>query len=321
MAGGRIMTSTIQSAVEIYLEERRHLGFELRIAGGQLGQFAEYADARGHEGPLTLDLQLDWARSRGTKRITWARRLEIVRPFAAYFRQFEPETVVPDPATFGPGHRRLMPHIYTNREICDLLDEAGRLCPRGGLRPATYRTLFGLIAATGLRKSEALHLSRADIDLGAQLLAVRETKFKKSRLLYLHSSTVRVLEAYRRKRDRQVGRDPSLPFFVCPAGKELPPCTVQRVFVDLRTRLGWVARGGHMHPRIHDLRHTFAVRRMQRWHQSGVCLEHGTFLLRTYLGHAEISDTYWYLTAVPELLEIVGDMFERFALGEEVNDA
>jgi len=312
----------IQIAVERYLKERHSLGFELRISGAQLMQFARYADARGHCGPLTLDLQLDWARDRGTAHITWARRLEIVRPFAKYYRQFEPSTAVPGPSTFGRAHRRLTPHIYTEREICDLLEEAGRLCPHQGLRPATYRTLFGLIAATGLRLSEALQLRSADVDLRIGALTVRRTKFKKSRLLPIHPSTVEALEQYRCVRDRAVSRDPRLPFFVSCAGSRLPSSTVHEVFTQLRTRLGWVARGGHPHPRIHDLRHTFAVRRVQLWHQSDVLPDHGTPLLSTYLGHAKVSDTYWYLTAVPELLAVIGTKFERFALGaEEVKDA
>jgi len=315
------MNNSIQLAVATYLEERRRLGFELRIAGVQLRNFARYADDRGHSGPLTLDVQLDWARDRGSKPITWARRLEIVRPFARYYRQFEEQTAVPDVNIFGPGHRRLVPHIYTEREICDLLDEAGRLHPYQGLRPATYRTLFGLIAATGLRISEALQLRRVDVDIRAATLTIVQTKFKKSRLLPLHPSTVQALEEYLRVRDRRVGRDGELPFFVSCRGTWLPSRTVHDVFARLRTALGWVARGGHPHPRIHDLRHTFAVRRVQLWHQNDVSFEHGGLLLSTYLGHAKISDTYWYLTGVPELIEVVGAKFERFAIDGGLNDA
>jgi integrase len=123
-------------------------------------------------------------------------------------------------------------------------------------------------------------------------------------------------------RDQQVSRHGELSFFVSPAGRRLPSRTVHEVFVGLRTRLGWVARGDHRHPRIHDLRHTFAVRRVQRWHQEGLRIDQGTFLLSTYLGHAKISDTYWYLTGVPELLALVGTQFERFAQAAgEVHDA
>ncbi len=315
------MSNSIQLAVETYLEQRRRLGFELRIAGGQLSRFARYADARRYSGPLTLEVQLDWARDRGSKPITWARRLEIVRPFARYYRQFEPETAVPDLNIFGPSHLRLVPHIYTEREICDLLDEAGRLLPHQGLRPLTYRTLFGLIAATGLRLSEALKLRRVDVDIRTAALTVHQTKFKKSRLLPLHPSTVQALEQYLRVRDRAIGRDPELPFFLSRASAWLPARTVHGVFARLRTTLGWVARGGHPHPRIHDLRHTFAVRRVQLWHQSDVSIEHAGLLLSTYLGHAKISDTYWYLTGVPELLDVVGAKFERFAMKGGSDDA
>ena len=189
------------------------------------------------------------------------------------------------------------------------------------MRPATYRTLFGLIAATGLRLSEALQLRRADVDVRAASLTVIQTKFKKSRLLPLRPSTVQSLEEYLRVRDLRVGRDGELPFFVSPSGSRLPSRTVHYVFARLRTTLGWVARGGHPNPRIHDLRHTFAVRRVQLWHQSDVSIEHGGLLLSTYLGHAKISDTYWYLTGVPELLEVVGAEFERFAIEGGTNDA
>lgn len=316
-------STTIQTAVQRYLDERRRLGFDLRIAGGQLMRFARYADTRGHRGPLTLNLQLDWAREhvRRTAPITWARRLEIVRPFAAYYRQFEPQTEVPGLTTFGRGHRRLAPHIYTEREIVDLLDEAGRLGPAGGLRPATYRALFGLIASTGLRLSEALHLREADVDLRSGALTVRQTKFNKSRRLPMHPSTVHAMRDYRHGRDRTVGRDPDRVFFVSPAGCALPSRTVHGVFAQLRDRLGWVARGGHPRPRIHDLRHAFAVHRVQLWHQSGVTMDHAMLLMCTYLGHAKVSDTYWYLTGTPELMAVVGMAFERFALVQEVEHA
>ena len=313
-------SKTIQTAVQRYLDERRQLGFDLRIAGGQLMRFARYADAHGHHGPLTLDIQLDWARKhvRRTGPVTWARRLEIVRPFAAYYCQFEPQSEVPDSKTFGRGHRRLAPHIYTEHEIINLLDEAGRLTPQGGLRPATYRTLFGLIAAAGLRLSEALHLRDVDVDLQDATLTVRQTKFNKSRCLPIHQSVAQALFDYRQLRDRSVARGVDIPFFVAPTGSGLPSRTVQYVFGRLRDRLRWKPRGEHPHPRIQDLRHTFTVRRVQLWHESGVTMDHAMFWLCTYLGHAKISDTYWYLTGVPELMAMIGAKFESFA-HEEVD--
>lgn len=316
--------TTMQTAVQRYLDERRRLGFELRIAGDRLMHFARFADARGHRGPLTLELQLDWARANSPRAITSARRLEIVRPFAMYCQHVEPSTAVPDAMTFGRGHRRLTPHIYTEREIADLLTAAARLARRSGLRPATYQTLFGLIAATGLRLSEALHLRQHDFDGSSGTLTVRQTKFKKSRCLPLHASTVAAVEAYRRRCERTIGSDSERPLFVSASGRALPSRTVHCVFAELRRGLGWVARGGHASPRIHDLRHTFAVRQVQRWHDGarrGETIEHGLLWLATYLGHAHISDTYWYLTGVPELLSIVGKTFEDFTREREVPNA
>jgi integrase/recombinase XerC len=243
--------------------------------------------------------------------MTWARRVEILRPFTKYYRQFDPETPVVDSTHFGRGHRRLTPHIYTDREIADLLHAAGQLQP-AGLRPATYQTLFGLLAAAGLRLSEATRLREADVDLAAGTLTVRETKFKKSRLLPLHPTTVDALSRYRAARDRVLVCTSTGPFFVGSQCRALPNPTIHGVFAGLRHTLGWVARGGHPRPRLHDLRHTFAVRRVQQWQESGVPTDQGMFWLSTYLGHASIANTYWYLTGVPELLQLVGTQFARF---------
>ena len=198
---------TMQAAVQRYLDERRRLGFSLKSPCTELMRFARFADARDHQGPLTLDLQLDWAREHvaRTSTVTAARRLEVVRPFATYYRQFEPATEVPPPFILGRGHRRLAPHIYTDQEIGDLLTMSDRLTPLGGLRPLTYKTLFGLIAATGLRISEALNLQVKDIDLPMATLTVRQTKFRKSRCLALHASVVQALSDYLRARQRFIG--------------------------------------------------------------------------------------------------------------------
>jgi integrase/recombinase XerC len=309
-------SNTMQVAVQRYLDERRRLGFALKSPATELGRFARFADARGHRGPLTLELQLDWAREHvaRTGPVTAARRLEIVRPFAAHYRQFEPATEVPPPFILGRGHRRLAPHIYTDQELGDLLDLAGRMTPQGGLRPLTYKTLFGLIAATGLRISEALKLQVADVDLAGATLTVRQTKFHKSRCLALHTSVVQALSDYLRARQRFVACAGDMPVFATPMGRALSLNTVHRVFARLRDQLGWRARGDHARPRIHDMRHTMVVRRVQRWHQEGVSIDHAMFWLCTYLGHAKISDTYWYLTGTPELMEVVGARFERFVL-------
>lgn len=310
MSGGNSMMTIVQQ----YLDERRSLGYELTAPATELARFARYADAQKHRGPLTHELILGWAREhvKRTSEVTAARRLEIVRPFAMYYRQFEPATEIPPHGILGRGHRRLVPHIYTHQEIEQLLQTSSRLTPRGGLRPLTYRTLFGLIAAAGLRLSEALKLTVGDVDLAAGTIAVRQTKFRKSRCLPVHGSVIEALALYRESRDRYVGTDPNAPFFASNAGIALPKRTVENVFRRLLPRLDWQVRGDYPHPRIHDLRHTFAVRRLQRWRQDGESIDHGLFWLCTYLGHAKISDTYWYLTGIPELMDTIGASFERF---------
>ena len=304
----------MQAAVERYLEDRRRLGFAMTAPATELARFARYADAQQPRGPLTQELMLGWAREHvhRTSDVTAARRLEIVLPFAAYYRQFEPGTEIPPKGILGRSHRRLAPHIYTDQEIIQLLDAAGRLSLTWPLRALTYRSLFGVIAVAGLRLSEALRLTLGDIDLQAGALTVRQTKFHKSRCLPLHPSTVRELELYRQARDRCQSTEDRAPFFVSHDGGHLPTRTVENVFRRLQPGLGWRARGDHPYPRIHDLRHTMAVRRLQRWRESGQSIDHAMFWLCTYLGHAKISDTYWYLSGIPELMDTIGARFERF---------
>jgi integrase len=306
---------TFQAQVQDYLEERRRLGFALAIPGTQLMAFARHLDQAGHRGPLTMAAILGWAQGRATRAapFTWARRLDVVRPFARHLACTVPDTAVPERGTFGPSHRRLTPHIYTDAELVGLLAAAGRLPPPGTLRPATYRTFFGLVAATGLRLSEALRLCCADVDLVGGVLTVRQTKFAKSRLVPLHPTTATELTRYDELRRRHVPAAPGEPFFVSAKGVALASRTVHGVFAGLRAQLGWVVRGTHPAPRIHDLRHTFICRRVALWQAHGTDLDHAMLALSTYVGHAKVSDTYWYLTAVPELMAGAGRRFEGFA--------
>ena len=310
----------LQARVEDYLAERRRLGFELGTTGLALASFARYATDVRHRGPLSIDLMAQWARhdkGNSGNPHTWARRLKLLRPFARYLRQFEPRTEVADASVFGPVRGRVSPHIYREEEIVDLLAAARELRPHGGLRPVTFETLFGLIASAGLRVSEALDLLDVDVDLRSAMLTVRQTKFAKSRQLPLHPSTVEAMEHYRRLRIRQVRTTAQTPFFIGTRGRllgqSLGDRQVHRVFNELRGQLGWVNRGAHDQPRIHDLRHSFAVRRMMLWHTQGTDIDQAMLALSTYMGHAKVSNTYWYLTGVPELMALVGDKFECFA--------
>ena len=322
----------LQARVNEYLAERRRLDFELRTMGLALASFASYVASVRHQGPLTVDLMADWARQDKAqihKAGTKARRLKKLRPFARWLRQFEPLTEVPDETVFGQIPGRVAPHIYREAEIVELMVAARGMSPQGGLRPLTFETLFGLIASAGLRVSEALSLLDADVDLTEGSITVRQAKFGKSRLLPLHSSTVEALTRYRlmrnrQTRSRQVGVTPDTPFFVGSRGQRLgQPLSqrqVHRVFIELRNQLDWVDRGAHGGPRIHDLRHSFAVRRVMMWHEEDIDIDQAMLALSTYMGHAKISNTYWYLTGVPELMALVGNKFEHFAQEKEADD-
>jgi integrase len=317
----------LRAKVDDYLAERHRLGFELRNMALALASFASYVEHIGHQGPLTTDVMADWVRQDNAQNQTmgtWARRLKLLRPFTRWLRQFEPRTEVPDASVFGSVPGRVAPHIYCEAEIVALLAAARSLNPQGGLRPATFETLFGLIAAAGLRASEALSLLDTDVDLSDGTLMVRQTKFAKSRLLPLHPSTLEVLVHYRQLRSRKVQTTADTPFFVGTRGHRLgQPLSerqVHRIFNELQDQLSWVDRGAHGNPRIHDLRHSFAVRRLMLWHEQGIDVDQAMLTLSAYLGHAKISNTYWYLTGVPELMALASSKFERFVDAAEAGD-
>lgn len=312
--------TTMQTHAENYLDERRRLGFGLRSPGYSIMSFARYFDGLGHQGPPTIEIMADWSRQdkgHSAKPATWARRLKNLRSFTRYLQQFDPRTEVPDDATFGPVGQRLAPHIYSEQEAVDLLAAARRLGPAPGLRGPTYETLFGLIASTGLRVSEAIHLLDADVDFKRGMLTIRQTKFAKSRQVPLHPSTLEALQRYRGLRDFHVDATDETPFFVGTRGRRrghgLGQRQVHRVFIKLRGQLGWVNRGAHDGPRIHDLRHTFVVRRVMLWHAQGVDIDQAILALSTYLGHAMVTNTYWYLTGVPELMAVAAEKFESLS--------
>jgi integrase len=306
---------TMLSLAGDYLSERRALGFDLRIPGDQINAFARFVDEAGHTGPLTTGIILDWVQGQAkhATSFSWARRLNVLRPFAKYLARLDPATEFPQTAIFGRSHRRLAPHIYSEQEICDLLAAARRLAPQGGLRPTTYETIFGLITATGLRLSEARNLRCGEVDLDQGVLTVRNTKFRKSRHVPLHATVVAALDRYMAVRARHgaINRDALL--FLSSSGGLLPARTIH--WVSRSSALTWAGRPAvpTAQARIHDLRHTFICRRVQLWHEHGADIGNAMAALSTYVGHAKVSDTYWYLTGVPDLMAIAGKCFELFA--------
>lgn len=305
---------TMTDKVEQYLAYRRDLGYSARTHGSYLRQFGAYADNIRHRGPLTVALAVRWARLPADRgRRCWAVRLKMVRCLARYLAMDEPRTEIPPVHLFGSARQRQTPYVYAEAEVSALITAARQLQPRDGLRPWNYATLIGLLACTGLRLSEATRLARSDFDDRQGLLIIRETKFHKSRLVPLHPSATRALCRYARKRDQLVPSALSNRFFLTDRGTPLSDRTVHGVFRKLCDSLPMARRDSGRRPRLHDLRHTFACRRVQGWYDTGTEVGHAIAGLAVYLGHAEVSYTYWYLTATPELLDRAAARFEPLA--------
>jgi integrase len=300
--------------VREYVAYRTSLGFHFKSAASLLLRFAEYADEKRFRGPLTTELAVRWVRLPAAASPGYlATRLTAVRGFAKYRAIFDPRTEIPSKGLLGSAYRRRTPHIYSDVEVSALLNAARRLSPANGLRPHTYATFFGLLACTGLRVSEALKLARSDIDWRQGMLTIRQTKFRKSRFVPLHGSTTRALKKYAGLRDRIHPSSAAESFFISSRGTPLALSTVEVLFGRLRKQLSWRDHPGKGRPRIHDFRHTFACRRLLRWYQEGADVEYALPALSTYLGHTGVAQTYWYLTGIPELLELAAQRFERFA--------
>lgn len=292
-----------------YLAHRRSLGYALKAEGLLLAGFARYAERIGHRGPLTLELALCWARQPARAHPTyWARRLGVVRGLAKYLRLREPSTEVPDTRLLRPVCRRKTPHIYSHEEVLQLLKNAGRGSRRKGLPSRTISTVIGLLAVTGMRISEVLNLQCNDVDWNHRVITVREAKFHKARLIPLHATTVAKLAQYAQERHRWFPKARS--FFVSRRGTPLSYGTVQHIFHQLVK--GITPRGAYPRPRLHDLRHAFACRTLTRWSKRPVTMDQRMLFLMHYLGHTQIRHTYWYLSAIPELLARAAAHFEHY---------
>jgi len=281
-----------------------------------LYQFAEYADKIGHKGPLTTELAVQWAKlPQKAPAVYWASRLDVVRTFARHMKPLVPETEIPPERILGPSRRRSTPHIYSDIEISSILEAARNLTPVDGLRPHTYVTFFGLLACTGIRISEALSLMQEDIDLHSGIITIREGKGHTSRLIPLHPTALEALKSYIAKRDKIHPVPKTKSLFVTEKGDSLDYNRARLTFREIKIRLGW-CKTNHG-PRIYDLRHTFATKRLLEWYRNGDDVHQKISYLSHYLGHIIIKGTYWYLTAVPELMAIVSSRFEKFANRKE----
>ena len=295
-----------------YVALRQALGFQSRATARLLLDFVAFAETRGQTQTPTTQLAVDWACSHGSGRRDGARRLSVLRGFLTHLRASLPQTQIPAVGLLREA-RRPVPHIFSDEEIAALLRTARRLGPAGSLRPHTYATLVGLLASSGLRIGEAVGLRIGDIRLEATPphLHISESKFRKSRLVVLHPSVVTALHEYARHRERLGYNRVCDAFFVSEKPGPLPAPSARRTFAKIARRAGVrpaIGRGAH----LHDLRHTFAVRRLLLWCREGIDIRAQLPELSVYLGHVRPADTYWYLTATPELLATAADRFEAF---------
>jgi len=307
--------SPLHTVLEEYLALRRSLGFKLRLAGRLLQRFVEFADSQGAEF-ITCELAVQWAiEPVDVQPAQWANRLGMVRRLARYHLATEPRTEVPPADLLPYRYRRPAPYIYSDAEVRYLLRAAAMLPSALGLRAATYKTLFGLYASTGLRTNEALRLDRDDVDLTHGVLRVSESKFGKSRWVPIHRSTQRVLARYAAQRDRLYPQPNTSGFFVSECATRITEWSLRYTFVKLSRQIGLRDTKDARGPRIHDFRHRFAVNTLRDWYRAGVDVERHLPRLSTYLGHVHVTDTYWYLTATPELMQLANRHLQRTLSG------
>lgn len=301
--------TTLREALADYLAIRRRLGFEMPQDGRLLEGFVEFLERAGAE-RITTELALMWARTPvHAHPHRWRQRLSVVRGFARHLATIDPASEVPSKDLL-PGHRpRIAPYIYTDAEITALMAAAGKLRPP--LRAARHQTLIGLLAVTGMRPGEAIALDRHDVDLRHGVVHVRSGKRNKQREVSLHHSTIHALHEYARQRDTCCPGPSTTAFFISARGRRMAREELNKTFTKLIREVGLDRRGARARPRPHDLRHAYAVRTLLDWHQAGEDIDRRMPLLSTYLGHVDPASTYWYLEAVPELLELISRRLEQ----------
>jgi integrase len=311
--------STLVQELDRYLSIRRSLGYDLGTSARVLRKFVAFAHGRKAQ-HITTDLFLAWKAEFGeANQQTWSARLGMVRQFALWLSGINPRNEVPPKALIPGRYRRARPYIYSEREIVRIVEEAARLPSPNGIRALTFTILFGLIAVTGLRVSEAIALDNGDVDPDNGVLTVRRGKFGRARIVPLAQSATDRLTTYARERNRLLGHTPKS-FFVSDTGKRPDDCSARYNFATVCQRIGLrPTQKFNKHgrgPRIHDLRHTFAARTMVNWYRTGKDPEREMIKLTTYLGHAVPEHTYWYIEAVPELLELAAKRAAR-AISQE----
>ena len=294
--------SPLRAAFVDYFALRRAMGFKLETVECTLKGFVKFAETQGASF-ITTDLALRWAQKPAQGDPAYcANRLRMVRLFARHCATLDPRTEVLPEGLLPHRSRRKTPYLYSDTEIVRLIEAAKQLPSPTGLRTATFSALLGLLAVTGMRRSEPIALDREDVDLAHGVITVRRGKFGKSRHLPLHPSTQRALERYQSQRDRLCPHPQTPSFFLSEQGTRVSQWALYAAFVKVSRQIGLRGPSDRHGPRLHDLRHSFAVRTIQGWYRDGLDVERLLPRLSTYLGHRHVQDTYWYLSATPELL-------------------
>ena len=301
----------LRKGIRDYLMLRRGLGFKLVKHEARLEEFACFLQRKGNA-HITTELALEWATLPAHHQpCQWTARLTAVRGFAQYWSATDPSTEVPPLGLLPYRPNRARPYFYSDHEIRTLLKAAKTRPSIDPLRPWTYHCLFGLLAVTGLRLGEALNLRTGDMDWSEGILTIRGAKFGKSRLVPLHASTCKILAEYAKRRDHRFGVRAEGYFLANKNGNRLDKGEVHRTFYILSRQIGLRAVDASRGPRLHDFRHRFAVQTLVRWYRNGKDVQRRLPVLSTYLGHAHVTDTYWYLTSTPELLGAAGKRMEK----------
>lgn len=308
--------SALQLQLDAYLSIREALGFQMRAERTLLRDFVNFVESHGVGIPVRAYLAVEWACALSARRGPGgaAQRLSMARGFLTYLRATIPETEVPDSALVA-SFRRPKPYLFTLDQIRTLIQEAKQAKPQGALRPHTLSTLIGLLASTGLRVGEALRLRVTDVWLDGDppCLHIRETKFYKSRLVPLHPSTADQLRHYADLRTALRYDALSDVFFVSEQGGELHRGALWRWFTTRCRTLGMRPTDEGRRPSLSALRHSFAVERMRRWYDDGVDVQARLPNLSVYMGHVRPQESYWYLSATPELLTTAAERFRFYA--------
>ena len=301
--------NSLRAYVDDYLRLRRALGYKLERHGRLLPQLISYLEATG-ACTITSELAISWARQpTGAHPRHWAARLAIARGFAAYMHTIDPRTEVPPGDVFAVRYRRPTPYLWSEEDIRRLLEAARTL--RQPLKAVSFEALFGLLAVSGMRVGEAIALDLDDVALDRGVVTIREqtAKLERARLVPLHHTTVEALEQYVRTRQRLCPRPRSRAFFLSSTGTRIDRSAVSKTLRKITIALG--LRTQSAQPRAHDLRHGFAVSTLIEWQRSGVRIDERIAALSTYLGHISPADTYWYLTATPELMGAAAQRLEH----------